>query len=475
MISPTALLSVVAPPRPVPAPPSSVPEPSAGPLPIGTAPPSPAGPVDEPLADHMPPRPDRSPTFQGLNFSMRPMSVAIGGHRRFGDVWDMRIPMRPDGFVITCHPDHVQSLLTAAPADAPSLTGETPLAQILGPDSVLTANGARHMRERKLLLPPFHGEAVARYMTMISEVTERELDRWPVNHAFAMAPRMQSLTFEVIMRGVFGIGTDEAEGAEARMAKTIRRLLSASTNPAYLLVELRNSGRTEARGLLARMLAISDRHMYAVIRQRRAEGDDSSRGDVLSLLLAARDEDGRPLSDRELRDELMALVLAGHETTANSLSWTHERLLRSPAAYDALRDAVRGSDAQAGRDYVEATIHEGMRSRPVIPMIVRRVMRRWRFGLHHRDDVYPDPARFAPERFLGVKPGTYTWLPFGGGIRRCLGATLAMAEQRVVLEAIARRTDLRAPDPRAESPRMRNVTMIPSQGARIVVERVIAA
>jgi cytochrome P450 len=223
--------------------------------------------------------------------------------------------------------------------------------------------------------------------------------------------------------------------------------------------------------------------MYAVIRARRADPDRTARGDVLSLLLAARDEDGRELSDKELRDELMALVLAGHETTANSIAWIVERLLRTPAAYDDLRGAVRSGNG--GEEYVEATIHEGMRDRPVIPMIVRMVNRRWRFGeyvteagtatavsilgLHHRTDIYPEASRFAPERFLGRKPGTYTWIPFGGGIRRCLGAALAMAEQRVMLEAIARRTDLVAPDPTPEPPRMRNVTMIPAHGCRVRV------
>jgi cytochrome P450 len=206
---------------------------------------------------------------------------------------------------------------------------------------------------------------------------------------------------------------------------------------------------------------------------------------VLSLLLEARDEDGRPLTDQELRDELLTLVLAGHETTANSLAWTFERLLRTPAAYDQLRDVARseGEDADA---YVEATVYEGMRVRPVIPIIARMVKRPWQLGeyllpaetpvavsivaLHHREDVYPDPGLFCPERFVDRKPGTYTWVPFGGGTRRCLGAALAIAEQRLVLSAIARRTDLVAPDPTPERARQRNVTMIPRHGGRVLVQ-----
>ncbi|HET9124434.1 MAG TPA: cytochrome P450 [Solirubrobacteraceae bacterium] len=447
--------------------------------------PSPAGPADGERLTAPPPSLALSPARQGLHFAARPMSFAIGAHRRFGDVWTLRMPMRPEGMTISCHPDHLQSLLKAKPADAPSLTGESPLRPILGPDSVLTSVGERHMRQRKLLLPPFHGEAVQRYVEMISEVAEAEIDRWRPGSEFALAPRMQAVTLEVIMRGIFGMRPGEG-GQMGRMRETIRRLLYMSTTPLYMLLELRNHGAREPKDLLAAMLRVSDHQMYAVIRARRAQSGREARTDVLSLLLAARDEEGRPLSDRELRDELMALVLAGHETTANSLAWIVERLTRTPQAYDGLRDAVRSGDRGRSAEWIEATIHEGMRARPVIPMIVRMVKRPWRFGehvvgpgtatgisilgLHHRTDIYPEPAAFRPQRFLARKPGTYTWIPFGGGIRRCLGASLAMAEQRVMLEAIVRRTELTAPDPRPEAPRMRNVTMIPSHGCRVRVE-----
>jgi cytochrome P450 len=457
---------------------------AAAPAGPGVAP-SPAGPVDDPPT-RRPPGSEVPALLQGLRFSLRPMSFHLANQRLFGDLWTLRLPTRRGGLVVSCHPDHLESLLKAKPADAPSLTGESPLRPILGPNSVLTSVGDRHMRQRKLLLPAFHGEAVQGYVRMISDVAEREIDSWPVGERFALAPRMQAVTLEVIMRGVFGLdGIPRPGTVEHRMRQTIQRLLSASTHPLYQLLEMRNAGATEARGIQRRMLQIVDRQMYAVIRERRADGSRSDRDDVLSLLLAARDEAGEPLTDEELRDELMSLLLAGHETTANSLAWAFERLLRQPSAYDRLREVVRGSDHTAAQAYVEATIHEAMRNRPVIPMIVRMVTRPWRFGdyvlsartpvgvsiiaLHHRADVYPEPRAFVPERFLGVKPGSYTWIPFGGGIRRCLGATLAMAEQRVVLEAIARRTDLSAPNSAPESPRMRNVTMIPRGGCSVVV------
>jgi cytochrome P450 len=439
----------------------------------------------------MPPVRGRSRFIESLRFVANPLSMNLQAREQFGDVWQLQLISRKEPFVVTSHPDHVKSLLTAKPADAPSLTGESPLRPILGPNSVLTSVGARHMRQRKLLLPPFHGEAVQRYVEMIATVAEREIDRWPLDKPFALAPRMQAVTLDVIMGGVFGIAATPQRGtAEYRLREHIRRMLGASTNPSYQLIELRNAGRREARGILKLVLATVDRQVYAVIRERRAAGDASERHDVLSLLLQARDEEGEPLTDHELRDELMSLVLAGHETTANSLAWTFERLLRSPQAYDRLRELVRTGGEPAER-YVEATIHEGMRVRPVIPMIVRMIKRTWRLGdyvlapntpvaisiaaLHHREDVYPDPHSFRPERFVDEKPGTYTWVPFGGGIRRCLGASLAMAEQREVLRAIAARTDLVAPDLAPETPRQRNVTMIPNRGGRVVVKRKQAA
>jgi cytochrome P450 len=457
---------------------------------VGIAPPSPAGPIEaaEAAALATPPDIPLPKLSQTMRFSIRQIEFVFRYQRELGETFRMR-GVIPGGPVITSHPDHVKSLFTAKPELAPSLTGESPLRPILGPNSVLTAVGPRHMRQRKLLLPPFHGEAIAQYVEMITEAAEREIDGWPVGEPFALAPRMQAITLDVIMAGIFGVEGKPAPGTpEAELRTAIRKTVASSTWPTAQLTELMHVGRVEPMGMLKFALGMIDRPTYAVIRERRAATDLEERHDILSLLLQARTEEGEALDDKELRDELLTLVLAGHETTANSLAWAWERLVRNPGPHEALLAAVRsgaGPDGESADERVEATIVETMRSRPVIPIIGRRVQVPWRLGdyaiepgtaiamsillVHHREDVYPDPFAFRPERFLNRKPGTYDWIPFGGGIRRCLGAALAMAEQRVVLTTMARRLDLEAETPAPERAMHRNVTMIPAQGARVII------
>jgi cytochrome P450 len=447
------------------------------------APPSPAGPAEAHDALRSPPTVALAQTLQILRFTQRQIEFVFRARRELGEVFQMEAGIE-GGTTVTCHPDHVRSLFTAKPELVPSLTAESPLRPIVGPNSVLTANGARHLRQRKLLLPPFHGEAIERYTQMITAATERELDRWPIGKPFALAPRMQAITLDVIMSGILGVGDRPARGTpEWRLRTTIRDLTALSTSVLAQLAELVSAGREEPVRLVRREIRKLDDATYPIIAARRRAGDLEQRDDILSLLLQARTEDGELLTDRELRDELLTLVLAGFETTANSLAWTWERLLRTPHAHARLCEAVRSGERAA--EHVEAAIVEGMRSRPVIPIIGRRVAVPWRLGeyvvpagsavsasillLHHREDLYPEPFAFRPERWLERKPGTYEWIPFGGGTRRCLGAALAMAEQRVVLTAMARRLDLEADRPEPEHAHHRNVTMIPARGARAVL------
>lgn len=455
---------------------------------IGTAAESPAGPVSDEVAATRP-RPPGSTAprlLQTVRIMVRGGAYASANRRRFGDVFTIRTSFVGD-MAVTCHPDHARSLFTASSDLAPSLTGESQLRPVVGTTSVLTALGERHLRQRKLLLPSFHGDAIERYVTMIEQITERTLARWPVGTGFALAPHMQSITLDVILSGVFGIdGRPARSSPEGRLRMAIAGVVRASTLPGAKVAELMNMASERPIGAVKAVLAMVDAAIYPVIAARRRDPELQSRNDIMSLLLQAETEDGERLTDLELRNELLTLLLAGHETTANQLAWTWERLLRNPAAYERLKEAVRGSDEARAAEVVEQTIWEGMRNRPVIPAVGRRVTVPWQLGdyaipagtavgisillLHHREDLYPDPFAFRPERWEGVaKPGTYTWIPFGGGIRRCLGATLAMAEQRVVLTAMARQLELAAEDPRHETAVHRNVTMIPRHGARAVL------
>ena len=430
-----------------------------------------------------PPRVPLPRAVQIMHMNYRQIEFMFRWRRRLGEVFAANAIVSGTP-AITSHPEHVRSLFTASPDIAPSLTGESPLLPIVGPNSVLTSNGPRHLRQRRLLLPPFHGEAIERYSRMIAEMTEQEIERWPVGTPFALAPRTQSITLDVIMSGILGVEGKPKRGTpEFGLRAAVKHLAAASTLPLYQVAELLNLGHEEPVGLTKRGVQILDRYTYGVIKARRRADDLEERNDILSLIMRARTEDGEPLTDRELRDELLTLILAGFETTANSMAWTWERLVRSPEAYDRLRDAVRGDDH--ADEHIEAAIVEGMRVRPVIPAIGRRVMVPWRLGdyvvpagtpvvmsillVHHREDLYPDPFSYRPERWLGRKPGTYEWIPFGGGTRRCLGASLAMAEQRVVMDAMVRRLDLEADDPAPEHVNHRNVTMIPKRGARVVI------
>lgn len=449
---------------------------------------SPAGPLEpaEAATLPLPPMVEIPPLLQALRMNVRQSSFMRAQHRRYGDVFrvDFHNDLVPEAVIVN-HPDHVKSLFTADPALAPSRTGSSPLRPIVGESSVLTAVGPRHMRQRKLLLPAFHGQAIAHYQAQIQAAADREIATWTTGQTFPLGPSAQAMTLDVIMAGVFGVDGRPARGTlEHQVRRRFRRALALSMTRIAKAAEFANRQSREPVGVQRWVVESIDAALYPLIAKRRAEHVPGQRHDVLSMLLDATTEDGVPLSDEELRNELMTLVLAGHETTANTIAWTFERLTRHPEAYDRLRDEIRGGDGSA---YLDAVIHESMRSRPVIPMLAREVTVPWRFGefavpagsvvalsvllLHHRDDVYPEPLAFRPERFLGVKPGTYTWIPFGGGIRRCLGAALAMAEMRTVISEIVRRTDLVATDPAPESPRHRNVTMVPARGGRVRIAR----
>jgi len=452
---------------------------------IGTpAEPSPAGPLDAPDPGlRTPPELPLSPALQSLRFLMRPHEFMHWARRTAGDVFTLRLTRAPGPVVSTCHPDHIKSIFTH-PDITPSLTGESPLKPIIGPNTVLTAVGERHMRQRKLLLPRFHGKAVDRFVEIVEDSIRREVDSWQPGQKIEMASRMSAVTLDVIMTGMFGIDGRHTGGPEARLRRVMRRVMDISTRKWWPLVEASSIGYDHPRVPLSFFANPLYRALEDLIVARRAVPEDRRGDDLLSLLLSATDEDGVPLTDLELRNELLTLVLAGHETTANAMAWITERLVRNPEPYDRIRDEVRSG---GGEDYIQWVIQEGLRVRPVIPIVVRTVKKPWRFGdygipdgyaiacniiqVHHREDIYPDPFSFRPERWEGVKPSTYSWIPFGGSIRRCLGATLAQAELRVMLREVMGRIDLAALDLKPERARLRNVTLIPDRGGEVMVVR----
>jgi cytochrome P450 family 135 len=398
---------------------------------------------------------------------------------RYGDIFTLRIA-HEGTWVMLGDPDHVRQVFTGDPRVLHAGEGNVVLRPVLGHHSVLLLDEGPHMAQRKLLLPPFHGERMQRYGDVMREVAEREIDRWPSGRPFQVWPHMQAVTLEVIMRAVFGM----EEGARLdRLREVLRQALDWATQRTQLvLMGFMGPDRLEKMARFRRALEPVDAVLLEEIRARRDDARLEERDDILSLLLQARHEDGSAMSDQELRDELMTLLVAGHETTATSLSWALERMVRTPHTLDRLHEeAVTGGD-----EYADAVARETLRLRPVIPIVVRRLTEPLEIGgyelpagvtvapsiylVHRRPDVYPDPTTFRPERFLEQPAGTYTWIPFGGGVRRCIGASFAIFEMKAVLAAIARRVRLSAADPAPERVVRRAITLTPSCGAEVVAQ-----
>jgi cytochrome P450 len=397
---------------------------------------------------------------------------------RFGETFSLRI-LNEGTWVVLSNPEHLRQVFTGDPRVFHAGEGNQILLPVLGENSVLLLDEAPHIEQRKLLLPPFHGERMTRYGELMAEVAAAEIETWPRGETYAMRPRMQALTLEVILRAVFGLG--EGERLE-RLRAELRRLLDLVTNPRMMAFPALLGPRRVARfNFFQRDVARVDGPIYEEIAERRRAGDLDERDDILSLLLQARHEDGSPMSDPELRDELMTLLVAGHETTANALAWAIERLIRHPDKLDRLTE-----EAHAGEtEYLDAVINETLRLRPVISLVARRLTEPVQIGgwalpagvtvapsiylVHRRPDIYPDPDRFVPERFIDNPPGTYTWIPFGGGVRRCLGASFAQFEMRVVLGELVRRRRLEPARPEAEAVKRRAITETPSRNTEVIV------
>jgi cytochrome P450 len=425
-----------------------------------------------------PPGPGAPGIVQAVRYLRDPLGFLAGHQRRYGDIFTVRFPTF-GRIVYVAHPDLVKAVFTGAPSVFHA--GEanaTVLEPALGPNSVLTLDDAPHMRQRKLLLPPFHGERVQRYGELIVEMTRREMESWPRDEAFAMRTHTTRITLAVIMRAVFGVHDEDRLARFALLIDDFARRVGAITAFPFMR---RNLGPLSPWGRFVRSRAALDEFIYEEIRLRRAEPGHEERDDVLSLLLSARDEDGTAMSDQELRDELVTVLGAGHETTATGLAWAVERLVRNPEVLAKLRASLAAGE----EEYLNATVKETLRSRPVIVDVARKLTAPARIGdyelragtfvlpaiaaLHYREDVFPQPREFRPERFLDAKADNYAWIPFGGGVRRCIGAAFAEYEMRTILREFVERAVLQPADPRPERVRVRNITLAPARGARVIM------
>jgi len=424
----------------------------------------------------LPPGPRLPRALQAVGWTQRPLPWLERCHRRYGDAFTLRIRHYGD-WVILADPDDVKKVFTAGRAVGVD-TANPLLGPLLGPRSVMLLEEPEHMTRRKLMLPSFHGQAVQADAEMMGQVARQEIERWPVGEPFALWPRMQDITLDVVMRAVFG---PDSESPRLQPLRESLRTLTTWMNEPRNLAMLAFFGPgwvTRSRGYREAMGAVEEAVM-AEVRRRRAEPEGGAMG-VVSMLVSAHYEDGEPLSDQDLRDELVTLLSDG--PTSSTLAWTFERLLRHPDKLERLREDVLAGDGS----YLDAVVKETLRLRPPVPVIVRNLLEPLRLGgcdlpagttvapcihLIHRDERhYPEAHRFLPERFLGRQPGTYTWIPFGGGVRRCLAASYAEMEMKRVLRIVLETTELRAVESGAERARKSAISFSPDQKGLVIAE-----
>ncbi|HEX4435983.1 MAG TPA: cytochrome P450 [Solirubrobacteraceae bacterium] len=441
-----------------------------------------SGRFDGPVAAGLPPGPRAPAIVQTIAWTIAPTWLMDRCASRLGEMFTFTFAPSGIKFVLVSDPDAVKSVFTASPDIAPSAAGNSPIRPVMGPSSVLVLTGPEHMRQRKLLLPPFHGERMREYEETIVEETRRDMASWPMGRPMRLQARTRAITLEVILRAVFGV---HDEGMDP-LREAIAGLLEPMNMLAILRIALTRPTVERPAGAIGRALESLDRVLYAEIARRREASDLAERADILSLLLQARDEEGAAMTDGELRDELVTLLLAGHETTATSVAWAIERLVRHPEKLARLKAEIEAGE----EEYLGAVVNETLRVRPVVPIVVRQLQAELEVGgrllpagtmvapciyLTNRNGrVYERPAEFMPERFLGQTPETFSWIPFGGGIRRCIGASFAILEMKLMLRTILSELSPRVPNGwrwrRGELIRRRAITLVPVAGAQVVWE-----
>jgi len=427
----------------------------------------------------LPPGPAAPPALQTARWLFRPIEFLDSCRRRHGDAFSVRFLGFQTPMVVISDPEAIKSLYTSRENRLPPGRSSA-LEPVMGSRSVLLLEGREHLSRRKVMLPPFHGERMRAYESVIAEAARSEIESWPLRKSFPIHPRMQAVTLEVILRAVVGV-TDRTR--LDRLRGLLAEMLAQMASSRLLLrVPLaRRLGREDPMEEVRRRSRAVDDLLHAEITERRADPGLAERDDILSMLVSARFEDREGMDDDELRDQLVTLLLAGHETTATALAWTFDLLLRNAGAMARLRAELE----DGGEEYLRAVITEALRLRPVVPLAGRRLHSELRvngFALpagtdvtpsiwltHTRADLYPHPLEFRPERFLGEGPETYAWIPFGGGVRRCLGAAFSEFEMRIVLREVVSRCELRGARSAPERIARRNITFSPRGGTPVIM------
>src|ERR1700729_4281561 len=445
--------------------------------------------IGRPFSDRLPPGPKLPGTLQAVAWARRPLPFLERCQKHFGDIFTIQVK-HAGTWVILADPEDVKKVFTADHAVLGVGLANSILGPLLGPRSVMLLEEPEHVRRRKLMLPPFHGERMKGYSEMMAEVPRRELETWPLDEPFELWPRMQEITLEAIMRVVFGpVETDELR----HLRTSLRRLTNWMNDPKRLNL-LAAAGPTRFAGNrdYRAMMGPVERDVLEQVRLRRQDPKYTDGTDIAAMLGQARYEDGAPMSEQDLRDELVTLLTDG--PTSSLISWAFERIMRHPKQYARLRAELEHADggqtsAEAGNAsqganegaYLDAVVKETMRLCPAAPIVVRKLLQPMQLGgytipagttvapcvhlVHRRPDIYPEPLAFRPERFLERPAGTYTWIPFGGGVRRCLAAPYPQMLMKQVIGTVVDTTDLKVIEPRSELARKSAIAFVPHRHA----------
>jgi cytochrome P450 len=428
----------------------------------------------------LPPGPPLPRLVQSAMWAFNPGALSRYCRRRYGDTFTLR-PLGIGDVVVITRPEAIKEVFTGDREVFRAGEANAVMGPMVGRHSLLLLDGERHIRHRRLLSAPFHGEAVRTYGERIAEIAAAEVDRWPVGVELPIRPRMQAITLEVILRTVIGVSDERRLERLRTLLRKITRVGIVEMWVVWTYPHLLDHPAVKRLSTL-RLLPEVDRLLYEEIAAHRAgRAGSMHREDVLALLLAARDEQGQGLTDEELRDHLITLLVAGHETTTTALAWCFERLLRHPQALARLQRELQEGEQER---YLEAVLNETLRVRPVVDAVWRKLSAPAEVAgrllpagatvmpsieIVQHSEAFADARAFRPERFLEEGAPQYTFIPFGGGPRRCIGASFATMEMRAIVRTVLEQVQLRAPSPKGERVKVHHITLVPARGGRVIV------